>query len=353
MSRSNSPRVPAPAVATYIMTSRSRNGTRGLLKYGAGRDTTRENAAEVAIQLSTPRSRTRYLSGLASWHDGTSTPTRAQGLMMPIRLYWHRQYRNPNFGDEISPKIVEMLASSRVVHADPLTCRMASTGSILWKVIAGYMKERRSDPLLVWGSGLMQPIRLSVPTTVTIAAVRGPLTRYSLPNAPVMPLGDPGLFARELFESVRVEKRIRVGLIPHQGEKNTPILAEVAAALPGCELISINGPNITDVARSMKSCDFIVSSSLHGLIVADSFGIPNAWMKIGEIHEAAEYKFYDYFISVDRPIRKYRPSDFLGGFREDIFDVTPSGTVTRLCEDLRAALNKHLAALTDRETVAA
>jgi pyruvyltransferase len=59
------------------------------------------------------------------------------------------------------------------------------------------------------------------------------------------------------------------------------------------------------VIRDLMSCRAIASSSLHGLILADAYGLPNAWLDSdagggGSRPGGGEFKFYDYFASVDK-----------------------------------------------------
>jgi len=56
------------------------------------------------------------------------------------------------------------------------------------------------------------------------------------------------------------------------------------------------------VISTIAKSEMVISSSLHGLIVADSLMIPNAWYLPSRIHIAPEFKFYDYFTSIGREI---------------------------------------------------
>ena len=48
------------------------------------------------------------------------------------------------------------------------------------------------------------------------------------------------------------------------------------------------------VIRDIASCGAILSSSLHGLVVADSYGIPAAWTSGSPPLTGGDFKFQDY-----------------------------------------------------------
>jgi len=59
--------------------------------------------------------------------------------------------------------------------------------------------------------------------------------------------------------------------------------------------------------KSLKIVDeifnakIVLSSSLHGLIIADAYGIPNIWVKLDDkVLTGQNFKYYDYFSSVGR-----------------------------------------------------
>ena len=58
--------------------------------------------------------------------------------------------------------------------------------------------------------------------------------------------------------------------------------------------IDIKAP-VIEFLNQVASCDFIFSSSLHGLIAADSLGIPNKWVKFSDLVLGNGYKFKDYY----------------------------------------------------------
>ena len=56
------------------------------------------------------------------------------------------------------------------------------------------------------------------------------------------------------------------------------------------------------------SCNIILSSSLHGIIIADAYSVPNLWCKFSEYEaENNGFKFKDYFLSVKKNIEKPFP----------------------------------------------
>jgi len=52
------------------------------------------------------------------------------------------------------------------------------------------------------------------------------------------------------------------------------------------------------VFEDIDKCDLILSSSLHGIVVADSLNIRNAWIHLSDRIVGKGFKFYDYFSAI-------------------------------------------------------
>ena len=62
----------------------------------------------------------------------------------------------------------------------------------------------------------------------------------------------------------------------------------------GGDFVDVTG-DPADVIAQIAGCEFVFSSSLHGLVVADSYGIPNCWMTMAPALFGGSWKFDDYF----------------------------------------------------------
>jgi pyruvyltransferase len=133
-----------------------------------------------------------------------------------------------------------------------------------------------------------------------VKAVRGALTRAKLLDqgigCPAI-FGDPALLYADHVKVPRVLSG-RIGIVPHFADQQLP---EVKAVVEkhGFHLIDILG-DIDDVVRSISGCDWVASSSLHGLVIADAYGVPNVWVKLSDNVMGGSFKFHDYFSGVGR-----------------------------------------------------
>lgn len=98
----------------------------------------------------------------------------------------------------------------------------------------------------------------------------------------------------------------------------------------------------------MLSCKCILSSSLHGLIVADSFNIPNRWISLSEssLLEKQNFKYLDYYSSMDvydeEPLN-LNDVDLTPSFCDYVFDKCSrrSGKIEDIKNDLRYCVKNY------------
>jgi len=196
----------------------------------------------------------------------------------------------PNWGDALNPILVELLSGRKVQHLENLFHdRYLVIGSIL---------EGANSHAVVWGSGFIGEGSSTIEPPRSVCAVRGPLSRAALIKAgtycpPVY--GDPALLLPWFFNPI-VDRRYEIGILPHYVDKDHPWVKQHEND-PHVLIIDVEG-GIGSVIRAVKSCNIILSSSLHGLILADSYGIPNAWINLSNLILGGHFKFRDYRLSI-------------------------------------------------------
>jgi len=211
----------------------------------------------------------------------------------------HMKFKHGNFGDEASPDIVSKLSGLKVRPVMSGDNKLLAVGSIL---------HRMSPGDVVWGSGIKAPDALDhIPVSdVEIVAVRGPLTVEALKRngwdvSGITELFDPGillagLYAKELaaYDASRNDAFGPVRIIPHFRDelvlrRNHPDWASSFVTVD-CHPL--------DMLKRLKGAEKVISSSLHGVIFAESLGIPAVWL--ASVGGEGSYKFLDYYASSGR-----------------------------------------------------
>lgn len=214
----------------------------------------------------------------------------------PLKLYWWAA--KPNFGDAISEYAAAHASGREVVWANYGSQDISAIGSIMHMIRWGDRKPRKGPKPVVWGTGMLRALELDFVENVEFACVRGPVTEALL-EIEVAGYGDPGLLMGDYLGPQ--ERGERIGLIPHFSHAGDPAFQAMVEANPVLQLIDVRADPL-EVCRTIGRCAHVVSSSLHGLIVADSFGVPNTWLNPAGIHVAPKLKFVDYAAGIDRAI---------------------------------------------------
>lgn len=214
---------------------------------------------------------------------------------------------NENFGDALMEPLLRELFGLEVQFTSLARAELLGVGSILdaYSRRTRYRKvpfhhRRPWRQLHVWGSGFMEGATEAIwPQSLHVHAVRGPFSRNRLLHVhhqPDLPLGDPGLLLPLIWPASGA-KNVAVSVIPHFAtlqifrDKYLNILPET------WQIIDLLSPP-QDVCRKIAASDIVISSSLHGLIVADAYGVPSCWMTPTGRIKGDGTKFQDYFLSV-------------------------------------------------------
>ena len=198
---------------------------------------------------------------------------------------------------------------------------------------------------MVWGTGMLTPVRNEFLPHVTVAAVRGPLTVALLEIA--VPLGDPGLLVSDLLDS-RPEPDGRIGIVLHHSQTMPADLASAVARDARFRVIDVADEDHMGVVAAIAACAHVYSSSLHGLILANAFGVPSTWLDVQGIHKSAAFKFYDYALSIGRLLNAPMPLDAIlehaAGLPDRFETIAHLATVVRVREGLCAAFPAEIMA---------
>ncbi len=155
----------------------------------------------------------------------------------------------------------------------------------------------------VWGSGVSGQDRDFV-IPERILSVRGRLTREFLLKRNIeCPefFGDPALALPLFYKPKNITKKYKLGIIPHVIDLNHNAIEAIRKHHDDILIIDLaNYSKWTDIIDKINSCECIASSSLHGLIVSDAYGVPNCWIELSGKISGGYFKFYDYASSVDR-----------------------------------------------------
>lgn len=168
--------------------------------------------------------------------------------------------------------------------------------------IGSIIENFANNHSVIWGSGAIIGTKEITPP-LKVLSVRGPLTRQWLMKQGIdCPecYGDPALLLPLVYDK-RVETKYEYGFIPHFLDFNLLHVRLFLQQHP--DILPIDMQHYDDwheMIDKIRSCKNIISSSLHGAIIADTYGIPNVWIELSDNVEGHGFKFHDYFMSVNR-----------------------------------------------------
>ena len=227
--------------------------------------------------------------------------------------WWSDPSMRPNFGDALSPRIVEALSRRPVVKTVRPAKRTLACGSVVKWAGPGDV---------LWGCGHGRETH-STASALDVRAVRGPLTGKMVaeanPNAqPVY--GDCALLLPLLYRPSLLWSEPRhdaqqshasgldggtartVCFVPHYvdyARVRKPLLASAAKCGLRAQVVNVLG-SIERSIDTIASSSYVVSSSLHGLVVADAYRVPSRWVEFSDLVVGNGFKFRDYMYAIGR-----------------------------------------------------
>lgn len=200
-----------------------------------------------------------------------------------------------NLGDALAPVVFRWMLERK--HLTPET-RTPKTGHLM--TIGSLLGGSGLFDAAVWGTGVRsydgicsigKRRRLQ---KLDIRAVRGPVTRqilqtfgYSCPQV----YGDPAVLMPLIYRpQIGETEKNGIGLIQHY------LSSESVPA--GVKCIDIQTTDYRQFIDRVAACEKIISSSLHGIILAETYGIPAVFL--GKSRESELLKYYDWYHSTGR-----------------------------------------------------
>ena len=210
-----------------------------------------------------------------------------------VNLWWSKTPKPGNLGDILSPLILRHLGFNvKRVSRDSIN-KFLAIGSI-----TKFIKSNDT----VWGSGIMHDDD-PISENAHYLAVRGPLTGKKV-NCDVF--GDPALLCPVLFPFENTKEK-KLGIIPHYIDYQKEMLGNDIKSE-----INILNSNPLKVIRLINDHSEVISSSLHGIILAHAYGVPAGWWRPSSRLDGDDSKFRDYAESVGinlKPSRDYEKTN--------------------------------------------
>jgi pyruvyltransferase len=229
---------------------------------------------------------------------GQFIPCFCDGLPL---FYWeHKNFIN--FGDYISLELVE-----RIVQK-PVRTLLTNYRKQKKLLAIGSIFSFAADNDVVWGAGIngrLLKLKHYRFAKLDIRAVRGPLTRqflyenFSIESPEIY--GDPALLFPYFFPEFKRKDNPTYDyiVIPHYSELSLfPNTKDPHVVYP------TEPWNV--VIEKILDSRFVIASSLHGIVIAEAYGIPARMLRVTK--NEGLFKYRDYYLGTNRPYFQYATS---------------------------------------------
>ena len=222
----------------------------------------------------------------------------------PLPVHYRQAGRYPgigNWGDELNRHLLAALTGRRVERVEAKAARQRAHF-----LAVGSVMHAATPASIVWGTGMIAPTHLPAAAPRRICAVRGPLTREKLEAAGIAcpPVyGDPALLLGRFYKPAK-PRHERMAVVPNYIDADLPAVARLVEA-EHAMLIRPDAPgHWLDFVDEIAGASLVVASSLHGLIVAEAYGVPAVWAKFSDRITGGDFKYLDFYASIGKPGQK-------------------------------------------------
>lgn len=232
-------------------------------------------------------------------------------LLRPVLVngfiyYQKNKVRPVNWGDDINYYFLKEIIQRPISMYNRISIanRMKLKNYLVIGSTISMLCKKNTE---IWGAGIIEDIQKLKIKPSKVHAVRGPLTRKILLNnginCPEI-YGDPALLI-PLYYTPRLKKKHKYGFIPHYSnlDKISNFTLDQINFSNRNDILVIDLTKYekwTDIIDQICSCENILSASLHGLIMAEAYKIPNLWIEFGKSLIGGHFKFHDFFLSINR-----------------------------------------------------
>ena len=194
--------------------------------------------------------------------------------------------RHENWGDDINYHFLREISQRPILIYTRISLAMRLKMKN-YLVIGSTIDMCCTKNTEIWGAGIIDGVKTLRINPQRVYAVRGPLTRKKLLEQGVEcaeVYGDPALLISRHYKP-NIKKKYSIGFIPHRSNldtiQNYTIDGELLSGRNDVLIIDLTKyDKWTDIIDQICSCDHILSGSLHGLIMAEAYKIPNSFNQI-------------------------------------------------------------------------
>lgn len=217
---------------------------------------------------------------------------KAQKNRVNLNYWWEK----PNLGDELSQIVVRYMLNLHNIPMDKPVHGIKHLYAIGSIITAGL------QDCTIWGSGILCTTMLNrvKGRKFDIRSVRGPVSRiilldmgYEVPEI----YGDPAIILSEIYVPSIVEKKYKYGVIIHKDQKFISSSDKAFMKRHDVLVIDIRTRNYERFVNQVVSCEKIISSSLHGIIISETYRTP---VLMHRPTSEPLLKYFDWYYSTER-----------------------------------------------------